>query len=620
MSNFKLAIVAGHYMNTPGKRCAANLDSKQTREWWLNDRVVDYIIDGLSGYNGIDIKRLDDPTGKKDITLTERTSAANAWKADFYLSIHHNAGVNGGTGGGIVAFVYSNTTDSVTLAWQKELYNALIAKTGLKGNRATPMAKANLHECRETKMPAVLLELGFMDSKTDVPIILTDAFAKKCAEACVEVIVNRAKLTKKTTTATTTASTAKTYKVVTAINKYSTAADAKAQKNAKADKLAVGTYYIFNKYPNGVDGMYNVSTDKTGASAGSWINPAENTAKTPTETVHKVYRVRKSKDDANSQIGAYSSLDNAKEACDNAGAGYKVFDWNYNVVYEYTAPVETKPETRPTTPEVEKPKEESKVIAVYDLDFPEKNLIVDKSVSRTETDCVKAIKKTLSNNSDFDVEIAKAFWKLAPKYHIDPMMAIAQSILETGWFKYAGSAVKAEQHNYCGLGVTINGVEGGKFDTIEDGVTAQLQHLFAYGTKDALDETIIDPRFKYVTRGIAPYWQQLAGRWACPGYDKNTYDTPEKAMVANDTYGQKIRTIYNQLVGVTVTDADVETYFHQETPEEKPDENPVVNAPVADVVGTPTDEKNTSKIVDVIIQVIQKLLEALIEIFRKGTK
>lgn len=421
----------------------------------------------------------------------------------------------------------------------------------------------------------------------------------------------------------------KTYSVVTKINKYSTASDAQSQENSKGTYEA-GTYYIYSKYPNGYNGMYNISTDKTGASAGSWINPAENVVQqqttTATDTPQKLYRVRKSKDDAKSQVGAYSNLDNAKAACDKAGTGYKVFDWDYKVVYEYTAPVETNPDTepiettQPTTPEVEQPKEETKVVAVYDLDFPEKTPIVDKSIVRTETDCVKAIKKILSNNSAFDVEIAKAFWKLAPKYNIDPMMAIAQSILETGWFKYAGSAVKAEQHNYCGLGVTSNGVEGGKFDTIEDGVTAQLQHLFAYGSKDALDETIIDPRFKYVTRGIAPYWQQLAGRWACPGYDKNTYDTPEKAMAANNTYGQKIRTIYNQLVGVTVTDADVEKYFPKEQPEEKPEEKPIVDTPATDIVDTPVSEKNTSKIVDVIIQVIKKLLEALVEIFRKGTK
>lgn len=434
----------------------------------------------------------------------------------------------------------------------------------------------------------------------------------------------------KSATSTPVSTTGKTYSVVTKINKYATASDAQSKKNSKGTYEA-GTYYIYSKYPNGYNGMYNISTDKTGASAGGWINPAENVVPKPatptTDTTQKLYRVRKSKDDAKSQVGAYSVLDNAKDACNKAGAGYKVFDWNYKVVYEYTAPVETKPETKPTqptqptqpTPEVEKPKEEVKVVAVYDLDFPEKNLIVDKSISRTEADCVKAIKKIVSNNSGFDVEIAKAFWKLAPKYNIDPMMAISQSILETGWFKYAGSAVTPEQHNYCGLGVTSNGVEGGKFNTIEDGVTAQLQHLFAYGSKDALNETIVDPRFKYVTRGIAPYWQQLAGRWACPGYDTKTYDTPAKAMAANNTYGQKIRAIYNQIVGMAVTDADIEKYFPTELPQETPDKEPVVTPPT-DIVDTPEKTQDTSKIVNIIIEVIKKLLESLIEIFRKGTK
>ena len=46
-------------------------------------------------------------------------------------------------------------------------------------------------------MPAVLLELGFMDSKIDVPIILTDDFAKKCAMAIVEILVKRGSLKKK---------------------------------------------------------------------------------------------------------------------------------------------------------------------------------------------------------------------------------------------------------------------------------------------------------------------------------------------------------------------------------------------------------------------------------------
>lgn len=195
---FKIALTAGHYKYTAGKRCLKALDPKETREWWLNDRIADKVEKLLKDYEGYQLLRTDDTTGEKNISLTARTNAANNFKADFYLSIHHNAGVNGGSGGGIVAFVYTKV-DQTTKDWQKALYNSLIKHTGLKGNRATPLASANLHEVRETAMPAVLLELGFMDSKVDTPIILTEAYADKCAAAIVEVLVARGGLKKKQT-------------------------------------------------------------------------------------------------------------------------------------------------------------------------------------------------------------------------------------------------------------------------------------------------------------------------------------------------------------------------------------------------------------------------------------
>jgi N-acetylmuramoyl-L-alanine amidase len=195
---FKIALTAGHYLGTPGKRCMKRLDPNETREWTLNDRIADKVEKLLQGYTGWELIRTDDTTGKKDIGLTARTNAANNFRADFYLSIHHNAGVNGGTGGGIVAFVYTKAS-AASVEWQKDLYSALIEATGLKGNRSQPLAKSNLHEVRETNMPAVLLELGFMDSKTDVPVILTEKYADQCAAAIVKVLVARGKLAKKPT-------------------------------------------------------------------------------------------------------------------------------------------------------------------------------------------------------------------------------------------------------------------------------------------------------------------------------------------------------------------------------------------------------------------------------------
>lgn len=190
---FKLALSAGHYYYTLGKRCDDRFDKNETREWVLNDRICDKIENKLKAYDGIEILRLDDTTGKKGISLKARSDASNKWGADLYLAIHHNAGINGGSGGGAVVYVYNKPT-AEELTWQKLFYDSIIDKTGLKGNRANPLARGNLHECREPKAPAILVECGFMDSKTDVPIILTEEFAEGVAKACVEVIVKKAKL------------------------------------------------------------------------------------------------------------------------------------------------------------------------------------------------------------------------------------------------------------------------------------------------------------------------------------------------------------------------------------------------------------------------------------------
>ncbi len=236
--------------------------------------------------------------------------------------------------------------------------------------------------------------------------------------------------------------------------------------------------------------------------------------------------------------------------------------------------------------------------AVYDLEYPQTHLIIepDRSQVFDQEACTKAIVAIKKNNANFDVEIAKAFFKLAPKYNIDPMRAISQSVLETGWFKFAGSSVKPEQHNYCGLGATGNGASGPAFGTIEDGVTAQLQHLFAYGCKEEVPEgeVLIDPRFKYVTRGIATAWEQLAGRWAIPGFDG---DNAEAAVKAGNTYGQKIDNIYERLASTKVTSDDVNQYF--------------VTAPEE------PEEKIDTKKVNFVLGLIEKLLKAIIKFFSK---
>jgi N-acetylmuramoyl-L-alanine amidase len=192
----RIALTAGHYIGTSGKRCLKSLDKNETREWVLNNRICEKIERKMTDYEGYSLLRTDDRSGQTDVSLKSRVDKANAFGADIYISIHHNAGINGGVGGGVVAYVAQNASKT-SLEWQKDLYDRIIAHTALKGNRANPCPSASLYECRETKMPAVLLECGFMDSKTDVPVILTDEFADKVATAVVEVIAARGNLKKK---------------------------------------------------------------------------------------------------------------------------------------------------------------------------------------------------------------------------------------------------------------------------------------------------------------------------------------------------------------------------------------------------------------------------------------
>ncbi len=88
-------------------------------------------------------------------------------------------------------------------------------------------------------------------------------------------------------------------------------------------------------------------------------------------------------------------------------------------------------------------------------------------------------------------------------------IAFAQSCLETGNFTFSGSAVTLPQNNFCGLGVTQRGRTGLSFETAQLGIRAQIQHLKAYASTDKLRKARIDPRFRYVTRGCAPYAEWL---------------------------------------------------------------------------------------------------------------
>lgn len=137
-------------------------------------------------YTGHSIKM--SRTTDKYPALAERTGEANAWNADFYLSIHINAG--GGTG--YEDYIYPKA-NAATAAYQNQIHSEVVKATAFKDRGK----KTNdLYVLRESKMPALLTENGFVDTAEDAEKLKDPAFIEKIARGHVNGLVKVFKLTK----------------------------------------------------------------------------------------------------------------------------------------------------------------------------------------------------------------------------------------------------------------------------------------------------------------------------------------------------------------------------------------------------------------------------------------
>jgi hypothetical protein len=92
-------------------------------------------------------------------------------------------------------------------------------------------------------------------------------------------------------------------------------------------------------------------------------------------------------------------------------------------------------------------------------------------------------------------------------------IAFAQMCLETGFLRFGGE-IQSNQNNFAGLGDVGGNAAGASFPSARLGVRAQIQQLKAYASTEPLVQELVAPRFRFVTRGIAPLVGQLSGRWS----------------------------------------------------------------------------------------------------------
>jgi hypothetical protein len=169
---------------------------------------------------------------------------------------------------------------------------------------------------------------------------------------------------------------------------------------------------------------------------------------------------------------------------------------------------------------------------------PFKDLTILGGPIATKRQCVEYINRKnplplITTSTD---KLVDAFYEEGIKEGVRPDVALAQSLHETGNFRYGGDVLPF-QNNYAGIGATGNKARGASFETPTLGIRSQIQHLLAYATTRLPLESIVDPRYEILAKIPGKYgkiktWQELGGNWAVPGVG----------------YGEKILKIHREIL------------------------------------------------------------------------
>lgn len=121
------------------------------------------------------------------IPLSGRVNIAEAAGAHVYISVHANAHPNPQIGG-IETYYFRNKANSdASFTLASHLQKELVSKLGL---RDIGVKDGNFLVIRQTSMPSVLLELGFLSFAPEEELMRTDNFRKSSADAIVNGIHN----------------------------------------------------------------------------------------------------------------------------------------------------------------------------------------------------------------------------------------------------------------------------------------------------------------------------------------------------------------------------------------------------------------------------------------------
>lgn len=182
----KIYLDPGHGGTDPGAKGNGLLEKNLTLDIAL--RIRNLLVEN---YNDVSVKM----SRTTDIyrSLAERTNEANAWGANYYLSIHINS--YNGTALGYEDFIHDSLSNtSLTAQYQNILHEEIIKVNNLidRGKK-----KANFHVLRESNMPAMLSENGFIDNVNDAAKLKDPNWRQKVAQGHVNGLVRAFNLSPK---------------------------------------------------------------------------------------------------------------------------------------------------------------------------------------------------------------------------------------------------------------------------------------------------------------------------------------------------------------------------------------------------------------------------------------
>ncbi|WNS76953.1 N-acetylmuramoyl-L-alanine amidase [Bacillus sp. DTU_2020_1000418_1_SI_GHA_SEK_038] len=153
----------------------------------LTLKISKYIRTMLTAYENIQVKlsRESDQT----VSLNQRTNMANAWGAEFLLSVHINSG--GGTG--FEDYIHPRNRQS-SPSYQGVIHEEIVKQIDLKDRGKK---QENFHMLRESNMPAMLTENGFIDNPNDASKLSQSSYIERIARGHVNGLVRALKLKKK---------------------------------------------------------------------------------------------------------------------------------------------------------------------------------------------------------------------------------------------------------------------------------------------------------------------------------------------------------------------------------------------------------------------------------------